>query len=68
MDLKGIMLSEKSQTEKDKYHKISLARGILNEEKNKTKQNPQTHRYRGVVWGWVKWVEGVKKFKPLVIK
>ena len=28
MDLKGIMLSEISQTEKDKYHMISLICGI----------------------------------------
>jgi len=27
MDLEGIMLSEVSQTEKDKYHMISLIRG-----------------------------------------
>ena len=28
MDLKGIMLSEISQTEKDRYHMISLIYGI----------------------------------------
>ena len=28
IDLQGIMLSEISQTEKDKYHMISLTRGI----------------------------------------
>ena len=28
MDLEGIMLSEKSQTEKEKYHMISLICGI----------------------------------------
>ena len=39
MDLEGIMLSEISQTEKDKYHMISLC-GI----KNKTKQNKETNR------------------------
>ena len=30
MDLQGIMLSEVSQTEKDKYHMISLIYGIQN--------------------------------------
>ena len=29
MDLEGIMISEISQTEKDKYHMISLTCGIL---------------------------------------
>ena len=28
MDLENIMLSERSQSEKDKYHTISLIRGI----------------------------------------
>ena len=31
MDLEGIMISEVSQTEKDKYCMISLACGILNQ-------------------------------------
>ena len=51
MDLEGIMLSERSQTEKYKYHMISLVCGI--QKQNKTKQNKinenQTktrHRYR----------------------
>ena len=35
VDLEGIMLSEISQTEKDKYHMISLICGILKQnEKN----------------------------------
>ena len=36
MDFEGIMLSETSQTEKDKYHMISLMCGIL-------KQTNKTH-------------------------
>ena len=36
MDFEGIMLSETSQTEKDKYHMISLMCGIL---KQTNKQN-----------------------------
>ena len=28
VDIEGIMLSEISQTEKDKYHTISLIRGV----------------------------------------
>ena len=37
MDLKGIMLSELSQTEKVQYHRISLICGI----KNKQTKNPK---------------------------
>ena len=33
MDLEAIRLSEISQTEKDKYHMISLTRGILKKKK-----------------------------------
>ena len=33
MDLEGIMLSEKSQTEEDKYHMISLTCEILKKKK-----------------------------------
>ena len=33
MDLKGIMLSQISQTQKDKYHMISLISGILKKNK-----------------------------------
>ena len=33
MDLEGIMLSEISQTEKDKYYKISFICGILKNKK-----------------------------------
>ena len=32
MDLEGIMLSEISQSEKDKYHMISLVSGNTNEQ------------------------------------
>jgi len=38
MDLEDIMLSEISQTEKDKYHMTSLTGGIYIKEKKK-KQN-----------------------------
>ena len=42
MDLEDIMLSEIHQTEKDRYHMISLICGIY-----KTKQmNNLTHKYR----------------------
>ena len=34
MDLEGIMLSETSQMEKDKYHMISLTCGIQNKQTN----------------------------------
>ena len=38
MDLDIIMLSEVSQTEKDKYHMISLMYGILREKKKDTSE------------------------------
>ena len=44
MDLEGIMLSEISQIEKDKYHMISLLCGILKTKQinkhNKTETDP----------------------------
>lgn len=40
-DLEGIVLSETSQTEKDKYHRVSLNMWNL-----KNKQQKQTPRYR----------------------
>ena len=40
MDFEGIMLSEISQTEKDKYHMILFICGIL----KKKKQNKQTNK------------------------
>ena len=44
-DFEGIMLSEISQTEKDKYHMISLICGILGGGKK-----IQAHRYREQSW------------------
>ena len=57
MDLEGIMLSEISQTEKDKYYTISLYMGNL--KRNCTKQ-------RGDWWWpgtgrWEKWVVAVQE-------
>ena len=47
MDLRGILLSEVNQTEKDKHHVISLIYGIYKQNKSKIKQNQeQAHRYR----------------------
>ena len=42
MDFKGIMLSEISETEKDKYFMISFICGILQKQTNKK----TSHRYR----------------------
>ena len=59
MDLEGIILSEISQTEKDKYHTISLICGM----QKKKKPEKQTHRYRehldGCPMGGV--LDGVRK-------
>ena len=49
MELEGIMLSEISQMEKDKYCTISLICGILKKQINKQKQ---THRYRERISGY----------------
>ena len=58
MDLEGIMLSEISQIEKDKYCMISLICGIYKYNKvvNITKKK-QTHRYREQTRGY-HWGEG----------
>ena len=37
MDLEVILLNEVSQTEKDKYHMLSLTCGILKKKKNDTR-------------------------------
>ena len=54
MDLEAIMLSEISQTEKDKYCMISHVWNLKNKLVNITKMK-QTHRYReqtsGYKWG-----------------
>ena len=48
MDLEMIILSEESQTEKDKCHVISLTHGILKKDTNKliykTEIEPQTQK------------------------
>ena len=66
VDLEGIMLSEINQTEKDKYHIISLICGIIKtKQTNKTESNSHTQRTH---WGLPKGkrVGGcVKKVKGL---
>ena len=58
MDLEIIILSEVSQTEKDKYHMISLICGILKKKKDtnelisKTERDSQTHRHRKQTSGY----------------
>ena len=54
MELEIIILSEASQTEKDKYHTISLICGIF---KKRTQMNlftyqKQTHRLRKQTYGY----------------
>ena len=66
MDIMDIMLSKISQTEKDKYHMISLICENFLTWTNQIKQK-QTYRYRdqssvyqrGRAWGKTKWVKGV---------
>ena len=59
MDPEGIMLSEISQTEKDKYHMISLLSGSL-KRKHRTDWCWQRQRAR-------KMGEGVKRYKFPVV-
>lgn len=62
--LKGIMISQISQTEKDKYSMIPLICRILKQTNKKTKtqththRKQQTHRENRPV---EKWVKGVKR-------
>ena len=54
IDLEIIILSEVSQTEKDKYHMISLACGILKEkvQMNLFTKQKQTHRLQKQTYGY----------------
>ena len=71
MDLEGIMLSEISQTEKDKYHMISLICGIYNKNQNKQTNRSETDLYRQHFddcqieqgWGLGEKGEGIKTYK-----
>ena len=74
MDFEGIMLSEMSQTKKDKYCMISYICGIWEtskQHKNKT-HKPLTENIlvvaRGRVRSGQKRVKGAKMYKSLVIK
>ena len=44
MELEGIMLSEISQVEKDKYQMISLIRGVKEQRKTEGTKQQQNHR------------------------
>ena len=51
--LKGIMLSETSQTERDKYCVIALTYRILKTKQKQKKQNKtQTHRFQEQIGGY----------------
>ena len=53
LDLEIIILSEVSQTEKDKYHMISLTCGIWNmTQMNLFTKQKQTHRHRKQIYGY----------------
>ena len=64
MDLKGIMLSEISQTEKDKYCMTSPICGIYKKKKKKKKSNIETESRMVVTKGrdveetWRGWSKG----------
>ena len=76
MDLQNIMLSEISETKKDKYQRISLICGILKKINKQTKSRVipintdsklmvATGRY--VRW-WIKWVKGSWKDRTAVME
>ena len=55
MDLEIIILSEVSQTEKDKYHMISLTCELLKKKKKDTNElisKTETHRHRKQAYGY----------------
>ena len=70
MDLEGIMLSEISQTEKDKCFMISLTCGILKKQQKMSLQNQRRDWWSSELGGegWVKWVKVVKSYKLPVIQ
>ena len=72
MDLESIMQSEIIQTEKDKYHMISLTCGIKKTENNSNGTNIFRKQISGyqkqVIEGQAKWVKVVKRYKHPVIK
>ena len=78
MDLEIIILSQVSQTEKDKYHMIALLCGILkkNIQMNLFTKQKQSHRCRKEIydyWGWrqgegINWETGVDVYTLLYIK
>ena len=53
MDLEIVILSEVSQTQKDKYHKISFICGIkYRTQMNLFTKEKQTHRHRKQTYGY----------------
>ena len=52
MDLEIIILSEVSQTERDKYHMILLICGILKNDTNELTKQKETHSHRKQTYGY----------------
>ena len=52
MELEGIMLSEISQAEKDKYQMIALFCGLLNQRKPEGTKQKRTHRQQEAASGY----------------
>ena len=77
MGIEGIMLSEISQTQKDKYRMISLSMESKKQNKWKNIKQKQTYRYREKNWWlpegsgaeeWVQQVREIKRYKLSVTK
>ena len=71
MDLEGIMLSEINQTQKDKYHVISLLCEIQKQKQNKLteRERPNSQKRELPEAGkWAKWMKVFERYKLPVIK
>ena len=75
MDLEIVIISEVSQTKKDKYHMILLIGGIFKERVQMNLFTKQSHRcrkqnygYQGVRWGGINWENGIDIYTLLYIK
>lgn len=72
LELEGIILSEISQTDKDKYHMISIPCGIKTNRRTHTNITQRYGEHAGGCWGgggvdgeegemkWVRWPKGTK--------
>ena len=68
MDLEGVMLSEISQTVKNKCYMLSYIGGIFKTPTEFINTGKRLVIAKGRGWGWAKWVKGGKRYKLPIIK